>query len=268
MLKKSKNVLLFMSEECFGDVIVCRGNEWDNRAIELFTKSQYTHSALRTGENSAVSLRLEYKDMFKRAVEVLTSDTGISKVPFFDKFLKYTGVSKGPNLERIIQRIDLENPPETYSEYIILKHKNITPEKRIEMKKTYEKTKIENYDLKLFLKMAYRHSKEMKVNFKNASTVGAYFFGKALSYFYDDSEIENKPDPLLVPSLYLCSNIISALYNHVNLEIIPGLNWNQIEPQHFMLSANFTREKKWTKMPEKKGEKRFFIFHGLINNKP
>ena len=240
-------------EKFFGDVVVCRGNGWDNQAIEVFTKNPFTHCALRTGEISAVSLRLEYSDMIKRIIEVSVSNAGISKVPFFDQFLKYTGVSKGPNLERIIQRIDLENPPETYSEYVILKHKNITPEKRIKMKEIYEKTKIENYDLKLFLKMAYEHSKEIEVNFKNASTVGAYLFGKALSFFYDDSEIESQLDPLTMPSLYLCSTVISRLYYHVDLEIVPKLKWRQIEPQHFKTSANFIEKKDWLR-PDKKAK--------------
>ena len=180
-----------------GDVVVFVANDWEGRRIRDFTKSPYVHCALRTGENSVVSLRFSWVELFKKA----------AGIRFF----------QNPNLERLIKTFDLDNLPNYYEEYIILRHKDMTSEKREKIKEACEKIKLKDYDLRLFARMAYKHWKKINPDATDLST----------------------------PLSYLCSNIASGLWkHHANLDVIPGVDWSQIEPQHYSQSPYVVREKR------------------------
>ena len=112
----------------FGDVVVYSSDDFLGEGIEWFTKSEFTHCALRTGKNKAEGVRINWFNL----------------IPFREN-------------GDIRRYHNLENPLEEYKRYIILRHKNISLFKRIKMKNIYEKMEFKKYDLSLFLRKAFNY---------------------------------------------------------------------------------------------------------------
>lgn len=111
---------------------------------------------------------------------------------------------------------NLVHPKECYDEYIILRHKEITPEHRKNLRRLHLQTNSK-YDLKLIFDIMVRKLQE-------------YIPNKI------DMSHEGKSD---------CSSRIAMMYHVLDLEINRDVHYSQIEPHHFLDSPYFEKIGEW-----------------------
>jgi len=242
----------------FGDVIAfTKKGSIEGWAISSFTRNPFSHCALMVDENRAMSLSLNYSNLFKKAVERGISKTKINRYEILKSLLQKVGLFNGTNITALMTSLDVRNLPSNYDEWVILRHKEMTPEKRDKLKKIYDGLNVKGYDVDTFLKMAYRHSKRVKPRYNDWPTLVVYLAGTLLSPLYKNSEEDfTLNEDLSVP---LCSTIISGTYTHVELKTHPDIKWNRMEPSHYPESSFFEAIKRG-RNPVVSNQKHFIFF--------
>jgi hypothetical protein len=227
-----------MAEEdnSFGDYVLIETDSWFGRRARKYT-GQYNHCAIRISQHEA-------------------------EAPDFIEWI----------FRKSLLEHNLKTPEEYIISYKIFKHKNITPEKREEMKKIYQFYKLveRGYDFPRILKIAKRHRNGMKPDMTNIATsknaviyqlsnafvngvaFALHSFGKNKSK--DKSKGINELEKLALenPSIkdlivnltrigmQICPEVHPLLYHSVGLDYgLNNIHFSQIEPQHILENPKF-----------------------------
>ena len=247
-----------------GDVIAfTKKGSIEGWVISSFTENPFTHCALMVDENNAVSLSLSYKNLFKKAAEKEIASLGINYYEWIENLFRRAGLFNGTNITGLVTNLDVRNLPPEYDEWVILRHKEMTDEKRAKLKDIYDNTKIDGYDLDTFLRMAYRHSKNIKFKYNDLSTplvLAVFLTGTLVSFFKKGQEDDSAADENLAePSRHLCSNVISAAWRHIDLKVHPNVSWKRVEPPHYVESPLLYKIQRG-KNPKSLPQKRYMLF--------
>jgi len=223
-------------ENFFGDVVVFKKIGAEEWFVSSFTREPFNHCALMIDENRFINLRLSYRNLFKKAIEGEIKKSGINNYKTMEKLLQKIGLFNGTNITGLIEQMDLRELPKYLDEWVVLRHKEMTNEKRIRLKEVYEKTKIDGYDVDSLLRMAYRHSKKITPRYNDISTLFVYAVGTLVSWtFKNPEEDPAHNNDLLVPSTLLCGTMISGLFKYsLDLETHPEIKWNRMEPADYI----------------------------------
>ncbi len=224
------------AEEYFGDYILIETNTWFGRRVRKYT-GQYNHCALRVSKHEA-------------------------EAPDFVEWV----------LRKSLIKHNLEMPEEYILSYKIFKHKDITPEKREEMKKIYQFYRLvkRGYDFPRLLRLAKRHKKGTKPDMTNISTskdaviyqlsnVFVNSVGFALHAFgknkggnksngineleklaSENPAIEELIIELTKSGMQTCPDVHPLLFHSIGLDYgLNNIHISQIEPQHILENPKF-----------------------------
>ena len=226
-------------ENFFGDVVVYESNTWESKTLSYFTGTKTNHCALRISENEA-----ESSDLW---AWVKNRD-----------FLKH----------------NLMEPERYVDSYQILRHTEITPEKRESMKSFYEKVGKE-YDLLRILKLAVRHVRGIEKDMTDLTTnpnEALYYYSRLLldkfGHILERRKGDNKK--IMVWDIddnfkrHDCSALCAMVHEiHQLGKVINDVHYSQIEPHHFLNNPKYEIIGEW-KRPKKL--KKFI--ENLSNRKP
>ena len=116
------------------------------------------------------------------------------------------------------QVIDLQNPSKCYDSFVILRHRKIAPDKRRKIK-VLDRALEKNYGMDLIYKLAWRYLTGKKPNRENLS-------------------FKNE---------YTCSSRIALMYDLLRMDVLKGVDYSQVIPQHFIEGENFEITDEWSR---------------------
>jgi hypothetical protein len=211
------------AKEYFGDVVVYETDTIESKVIGLFTHSKMNHCALRISECEAES-----------------SDLG-------------TWIH-----QRNFLRHNLEEPEKFVKNYKILRHEDITPEKRDSMKNFYQKVGKE-YDIWRIVRLARRHIRKIEQDMTdlttNPNSLG-YYFAKMIMYRFGNGKRKNDESIDEILKRHDCSAMIRLVHDFGGLDYdrFNKIHPTQFEPYQFLNVPKLKIVDEWKRqiVPKKK----------------
>jgi hypothetical protein len=213
----------------FGDIVIYWGKSFDAWVLNWYTNSRISHAAVRTSEHEAISADI---------------------------------------LEEVMKH-NLRNPRNIYYAYAILRHKEMTLEKRAEMKEVFDEIlPVLEYDFARIARLAARHLKSQVSNLLTGRDI--YDFPQ------DRRDITTNPEGLMhlflnksflpvyrrlrgfngkngtknqdIRGLHPCSSLVDFLNTEIGLlPSVPQVHYSQTEPHQLLENLDYDVVDLWVR---------------------